>query len=50
MIMLKKKYSDQAEVFLEDTDSHMYKLKLKMFMNNSTKIISDLTSAIIKKI
>ena len=45
MIIFKKKYGDEVEVFLEDTESHMYKLKLKMFMRNSTKIISYLTSA-----
>ena len=36
-------------MFLADTDSLMYKLKLKMFMKNSKKIISCLTSVIIKK-
>ena len=36
-------------MFLADTDSLMYKLKLKMFMKNSKKIISYLTSVIIKK-
>ena len=43
-------YGDQVEVFLADTNSLMNKLKLKMFMKNSTKIISYLTSIIIKKI
>ena len=46
---IKIKYSDKAEVFLTDTDSLMDKLKLKIFMKNSTRIISYLTSVIIKK-
>ena len=46
---IKIKYGDKAEVFLADTDSLMDKLKLKMFMKNSTRIISYLTSVIIKK-
>ena len=46
---IKDKYGDQVEVFLADTDSLMYELRLKMFMKNSTKIISYLTLVIIKK-
>ena len=46
---IKIKYGDKAEVFLADTDSLMDKLKLKIFMKNSTRIISYLTSVIIKK-
>ena len=44
-----KKYGDQVEVFLAKTESLMYKLNMKMFMKNSTKIISYLTSIIIQK-
>ena len=36
-------------MFLADTDSLMYNLKLKMFLKNSTKITSYSTSSIIKK-
>ena len=46
---IKIRYGDKAEVFLADTDSLMDKLKLKIFMKNSTRIISYLTSVIIKK-
>ena len=46
---IKIKYGDQVEVFLADTNSLMYKLRLKMFMKNSTKIISYLPLSIIKK-
>ena len=46
---IKIKYGDKAEVFLADTDSLMDKLKLKIFVKNSTRIISYLTSVIIKK-
>ena len=46
---IKDKYVDQVEVFLVDTDSLMYELRPKMFMKNSTKIISYLTLVIIKK-
>ena len=46
---IKIKYGDKAEVFLAHTDSLMDKLKLKIFMKNSTRIISYLTSVIIKK-
>ena len=46
---IKIKYGDKAEVFLADTDSLMDKLKLKIFMKHSTRIISYLTSVIIKK-
>ena len=46
---IKIKYGDKAEVFLADSDSLMDKLKLKIFMKNSTRIISYLTSVIIKK-
>ena len=46
---MKNKYGDQVEMFLADTDSLMYKLRLKMFMKNSTKIISYLTLVIIIK-
>ena len=46
---IKIKYGDKAEVFLADTDSLMDKLKLKIFMKNSTRIISYLASVIIKK-
>ena len=46
---IKDKYGDQVEVFLADTDSLMYELRLRMFMKNSTKIISYLTLVIIKK-
>ena len=46
---IKDKYGDQVEVFLADTDSLIYELRLKMFMKNSTKIISYLTLVIIKK-
>ena len=46
---IKIKYGDKAEVFLADTDSLMDKLKLKIFMKNSTRIISYLTLVIIKK-
>ena len=46
---IKDKYDDQVEVFLADTDSLTYELRLKMFMKNSTKIISYLTLVIIKK-
>ena len=47
---IKSKYGDQVEVFLADTDSIIDKMKLKMFMKNSTRIISYLVSVIIKKI
>ena len=43
------KYGYQVELFLAVTDSLIYKLKLKMFMKNYKKIMSYLTSAIIKK-
>ena len=46
---IKDKYGDQVEVFLADIDSLTYELRLKMFMKNSTKIISYLTLVIIKK-
>ena len=46
---IKIKYGDKAEVFLADSDSLMDKLKLKIFMKNSTRIINYLTSVIIKK-
>ena len=46
---IKIKYGDQVEVFLADTNSLMHKLRLKMFMKNSTKIISYLPLSIIKK-
>ena len=36
-------------MFLADTDSLMYNLKLKMFLKNSTKITSYSTSSIIKE-
>ena len=46
---IKSKYGDIVEVFLAVTDSLMDKLKLKIFMKNSTRIINYLTSVIIKK-
>ena len=46
---IKDKYGDQVEVFLADTDNLTYELRLKIFMKNSTKIISYLTLVIIKK-
>ena len=43
---MKNQYGDKAEMLLADTIVSKMKLKLKMFLNTSTKIKSYLTSVI----
>ena len=48
-VLIQDFHYDYIKIKYGDTDSPMDKLKLKIFMKNSTRIISYLTSVIIKK-